>query len=188
MFYILPGNEKTWPIAPKTKNKLMLFDNKNISWKIVVTVVALLVAVGCSKQSDGAASEESDSDASPVASKQMTREIDEMCEEILQSPDKMEAADWIKRFPESSIGTDEDGNEILLAPVVARLTEAGAERVAIEYVKLGQGEFLVSMVVALPKDTASRQKLFAMEPELSLLCQQTPTPDHGQKYLHYSFD
>jgi len=44
------------------------------------------------------------------------------------------------------------------------------------------------MVVELPKDSAARQKCFAMDPELSQLCDQIAVIDRGQKYLHYGFD
>jgi hypothetical protein len=44
------------------------------------------------------------------------------------------------------------------------------------------------MVIVLPTDKAARQKLFAMDPELSQACDQTPVKDYGQKYLHYGFD
>ncbi len=149
-------------------------------------ILTLLVAVSCSKQS--ADSSDSESDVPDVADKKMTSAIDKMAEEALQSPDKMEAADWVKRYPKSQIAEDEEGKPILLAPIVDRLREAGAQRIIIQTVKIGQGEFLEGMVVVLPSDAAARKKLFAMDPELSQLCQQTHVIDRGQKYLHYTFD
>ena len=155
---------------------------------IAAALLTLMVAVGCSKPSSDATETAADSGAPEVAGKKMTAEIDKMAEQVLQSADKMEAADWLKRYPKSQIGADEEGQPILLAPVVARLQEAGAQRIVIETAKIGQGEFLVSMVVVLPADTAARQRLFAMDAQLSQLCQQAPVKDRGQKYLHYSFD
>lgn len=157
-------------------------------WKIPTALLALLVAIGCSKQSTDSPSTESDAEAAPVASKKMTSDIDKMCQEILQSSDKREAADWVKRYPKSSVGEDEEGRPIPLASLVARFRDAGADRIVIECAKIGQGEFLVGVVVVLPTDAPARQKLFAIDPELSQLCQQTPVKDYGQKYLHYSFD
>jgi hypothetical protein len=160
---------------------------KPIYKNTVAALLALLMAVGCSKQS--AESEAAtDSDVPEVAGKKMTAEIDKMAEEVLQSSDKMEAADWLKRYPKSQIGEDEDGRPILLAPVVARLSQAGAQRIVIQFTKLGQAELLTAMVVVLPRDSAARQKIFAMETELSQLCQQMQVADRGQKYLHYGFD
>src|SRR5688572_4102213 len=158
------------------------------SLKIAASFLALLLAVGCSKQSSSEDSTESDDESSPVAGRKMTSDIDKMCEDILQSSDIMEASEWLKRYPQSSIGENEDGREMLLSPVVSRLREAGAKRIVIDYAKIGQGEFLVALLVVLPSDEAARQKLFAMDPMLSQLCDQTPVIDRGQKYLHYSFD
>jgi urease accessory protein UreF len=153
----------------------------------LAALVALLVAVGCSKQSSDS-SEAADSEVPEVADKKMTKAIDKMAEEVLQDTDKMEAADWLKRYPKSEIGQDEEGRPILLAAIVARLNQAGAQRIVIQFVKLGQAELLTAMVVVLPTDSAARQKIFAMEAELSQLCDQTQVTDRGQKYLHYGFD
>ena len=161
---------------------------KTTHLKILTTLILLLGVIGCSKQSPEAEATKPDDEAPEVGSREMAAGVDKMCEEVLQSADKLEAADWLKRYPKSAVGEDEDGRPVLLAPVVARLREAGAQRVVIEFVKLGQAELLVSLIVVLPADAPARQKLFALEPELSQLCQQTPMKDYGQKYLHYSFD
>ncbi len=155
---------------------------------VATALLALFIVGGCGKPSSAPPETAADSDTPEVAGKKMTTEIDKMAEEVLQSEDKVEAADWLKRYPKSEIGEDEDGRPVLLAPVVARLREAGAQRIVIETARIGQGEFLVSMVVVLPADAAARQKLFAMDAQLSQLCQQTQVIDRGQKYLHYSFD
>jgi hypothetical protein len=118
----------------------------------------------------------------------MIKETDEMVEEILKGTDKMEAADWLKRYPQSAIGENEEGQALLLAPIVASVKQAGAKRVVIEYAQLGQAQFLGGMIVVLPTEAPARQKLFALEPKLSELCQQTPVIDRGQKYLYYSFE
>ena len=155
---------------------------------MVAAFFALLLALGCSKQSSDSSEAAAESEVPAVADKKMTVEIDKMAEEVLQSTDKMKAADWLKRYPKSQISDDEEGRPILLASLVARLREAGAPRIVIDTATIGQGHVLVGMVVVLPTDAAARQKLFAMDPELSQLCEQTPVTDRGQKYLHYSFD
>jgi outer membrane murein-binding lipoprotein Lpp len=161
---------------------------KTTTLRITALLLAVLGIAGCSKQSSDSASDSAEIEAPEFASKKMVLDTDKMAEDVLQSANKMEAADWLKRYPKSQIGDDEEGRPILLSAIVARLNQAGAQRVVVEYVKLGQGELLAAMVVVLPTEPASRQKLFAMEPELSQLCDQTPVTDRGQKYLHYSFD
>lgn len=151
-------------------------------------LVVLSVAIGCSNPAAMPDAAESEGQSDSVVSGATGNEIDRMCEEILRSPDAVPADEWLKRYPMSSIGEDEDGNPILLSPLVARLRDAGAEEVAIESAKFGGGEFLVSMIAELPTDAEARRRLFAIEPELSALCAQTPAADTGQQYLHYSFD
>jgi hypothetical protein len=75
-----------------------------------------------------------------------------------------------------------------MAPIVERLYQAGADKVVIEYGKIGQGDVLVALIVVMPKDPAARQKVIALDPELSQLQQQRPTKEFGQKYLYYSID
>jgi hypothetical protein len=154
----------------------------------LIALFVLLMAVGCSKKSADTSNAADESENPEVAGKKMTKETDEMVEEILKGTDKMEAADWLKKYPRSAIGENEEGQDLLLAPIVASLKQAGAKRVVIEYVTLGQAQLLAAMVVVLPTDPPARQKLFALEPKLSELCQQTPVIDRGQKYLYYSFD
>jgi hypothetical protein len=161
---------------------------KSTCQTLVAAFFALLLALGCSKQSSDSSEAATESEAPEIADKKMTEEIDKIAEGVLQSTDKMEAADWLKRYPKSQITEDEEGHPILLASLVARLREAGAPRIVIDTASFGQGHFLVGMVVVLPTDAAARKKLFAMDMELSQLCEQIRVEDKGQKYLHYSFD
>jgi hypothetical protein len=154
---------------------------------LVAAFFALLLALGCSKQSSDSSEAATESEVPEVADKKMIEEIDKMAEEVLKSTDKMEAADWLKRYPKSQID-DENGRPILMASLVTRLREAGAPRIVIDTASFGQGHFLAGMVVVLPTDAAARKKLFVMDTELSQLCEQTRVEDKGQKYLHYSFD
>lgn len=161
---------------------------KSAHQALIAAFFALLLAVGCSKPSSDSSEAGTEAEVPEVADKKMTVEIDKMAEEVLKSADKMEAADWLKRYPKSQITEDEEGRPILLASLVARLREAGATRIVIDTATIGQGHFLVGMVVVLPTDSAARQKLFAMDTELSQLFEQIRVEDKGQKYLHYSFD
>jgi len=162
-------------------------DNTKMKISSIFSIaLALLLPFGCSKSASDS-STASDTEAPEVADKKMTSEIDKMCEEILQSPDKMEARDWIKQYPKSVIGKEQETQKSV-ALVAGRFYDAGVSRVIIQYTRIGQGVFLTAMVVELPKDSAARQKCFAMEPELSQICDQTAVTDRGQKYLHYGFD
>jgi len=157
-------------------------------WKIVApAVIASLLAVGCSKKSSDF-SEAADADVPEVADSNMTAEIDNMAEAILQSADKMEAADWLTQHPTSHMGGDANGQPIRLAPIVSRLRDAGAQRIVINTAKIGQREFPAGMVIVLPSDAGPRRKVFKMDAQLSQACQQPPVIDRGQKYLHYGFD
>jgi hypothetical protein len=159
---------------------------------VAFSLLTLLVAVGCPEQSPDSPLTESDSEKPSVAGKQKSSEDDKRCEEILKSPNIMEARDWLKRYPKglfSSHALDpDDPNGTPLAPVVARLVDAGAKPIVIHYGMLGKGQVLLGVVVGLPADPDARQKIFAMEPELSQLCQQRSTKDYGQKYLYYSME
>jgi hypothetical protein len=122
----------------------------------------------------------------------LASEDDKRCEEILKTPDIMESGDWLKRYPKSlfsSHAISEDAqNGTPLAPVVARLTAAGAPRVVIHYGAFGQGQVLRAVIIVLPADPAARQKVFAMDTELGQLCEQQRAKDYGQKYLYYTME
>ena len=180
-----PARESLYLGRSTVSNSRMAFDQtmkpKSRSGKTCIALIDLLGAIGCSKTA-------AESDPPEITEKKMIADIDIMAEEVLQSAEKMEAADWLKRFPQSSFGVNEQGQDLLLAPVVAKLKQAGAQRVVIEYAMLGQAHVLASMVVLLPKDPTARQKLFEIDKQLAPLCEETPVADKGQKYLHYSFD
>jgi hypothetical protein len=158
--------------------------------RITTALVTLFIAVGCSKQSAVPAPQESGSQQSSGESKELASGDDKRCEEILNSPDIMEARDWITRYPKSlfsSHAIDPDNpNGTPLAPVITHLSDAGAQRVVIHYGAMGKGQVFLGLVVVLPSDTAARQKLFALDPELSQLTEQKRAVDYGQKYLYYS--
>ena len=161
---------------------------KSTRQTLIAAFFALLLTLGCSKQSSDSSEAAAESEVPEVADKKMIEEIDKMAEDVLKSTDKMEAADWLKRYPKSQITDDETGHPILMASLVTRLREAGAPRIVIDTASFGQGHFLVGMVVVLPTDAAARKKLFVIDTELSQLCEQIRVEDKGQKYLHYGFD
>ena len=153
--------------------------SKTTHLRVIVTLLTLLIAAGCSKKS-------SDS------SKEAALEDDDVCEEILKSPDIMEASDWISRYPKSLFSSnaldEDDPNGTPLAPVVARLSDAGAQRVVIHYATLGKGKILLGVVVVLPTDPLAREKLFVIGSELCQIEGLREAKDCGQKYLYFSLE
>jgi hypothetical protein len=102
----------------------------------------------------------------------------------------MEARDWLTRYPKGLFSShalnENDPNGTPLASVVERLSAAGAQRIVVHYGALGKGQFFLGLVVVLPADATARQKIFALDPELSQLTEQRRAVDSGQKYLYYS--
>ena len=160
---------------------------KTMHLNIGLTLLVLFAAVGCSKQSSDSA--DSDSEQSPTASKGVAADDDKRAEEILKSRDIIEARDWVRRYPKSLFSPhaiDEDAaGGTPLGPVVERLFTAGAQRVVVHH---ANSAILLGVVVVLPTDATARTKIFAIEPELSQLCQQRQAKDYGQKYLYYTPD
>lgn len=145
---------------------------------IASVLLILLFALGCSDQSSEAPSGQSASS-----------DDDARAAEILDSSDIMEARDWVRTYPKSlfsddAIEEDAEGGTPL-GPIVERLFAAGAQRVVVHH---ANKKFYLGLVVVLPTDSAARQKIFAMDRELSQLCQQREARDSGQKYLYYTPD
>ena len=148
--------------------------------KVAPALLTLLLALGCSKQSSDGTSARSESADLSSAAKQAAAQDDALAEQIIKSPNIMEARDWVKRYPKSAFG--KEGTPF--APIVERLTAAGAQRVVVQHF---QSSVLLGVVVVLPADTAARQAVFTLEPELSQLALQRQAKDCAQKYLYYSF-
>jgi len=112
---------------------------------------------------------------------------DERAQKLLKSPDIIDASKWLRKYPQGKFSSHsidpDDPHGTPLAPVVARLTEAGAKRLVVHH---GDGVFFVGLVVVLPIDAKARKKIFEIEPELSQICNQRVQKDYGQKYLYYS--
>ncbi len=91
-----------------------------------------------------------------------------------------DARDWAKRNPKTFVGGG------TLETILSSLSEAGAQRINILPVASQRfGDFLV--IVALPSDPASRQKIFASDARLREVSGMKKTEDAGQKYLLYPF-
>lgn len=120
-------------------------------------------------------------------SKAYAAEEDKRAQKILKSSDIMEAKDWLALYPKglfSSNALDEDDFDgTPLAPVVDRLTKAGAARLVVHH---AHRKLFLGLVVVLPDDAKARKKIFIIEQELSQVCLQREAEDCGQKYLYYS--
>ncbi len=121
------------------------------------------------------------------ATKKYAAAEDKRAQEILNSPDIMEASEWLRKYPQGQFSSHaldpNDPHGTPLGPVVARLAEAGAQRLVVHH---GNGKFFLGLVVVLPTDAEARKRIFEIEPELSQLCIQRVQRDYGQKYLYYS--
>ena len=148
-----------------------------------LAIIPLLLLLGCSKQTPADSAKDTSAPATP--SKRPVAEADKKPDEIAHSPTAKEARAWLKENPKAVFSTAGLEGNVLLAPTVARLYQAGAQRVFIQSTSSG---LLTDMVVLLPVGAPARQKLFALDAELSPLREQTPAKDTGQKYFHYSFE
>lgn len=113
---------------------------------------------------------------------------DERVAEILADQDTMDASDWLKRYPKGPFSSSDarNPNEPYgppLAPVVARLTKAGAKQLLVHH---GDGIFFLGLIVVLPSGAKARHRIFELERELSSICNQAVQKDYGQKYLYYA--
>jgi len=148
--------------------------------KSLASLLVLMLFAGCSDSSVG--------DQTPTLTpEQIAAETDRVCQEILKSSNNMVADSWLKRQPKTTLRKDAQGEPLYLSHVATKLKLAGASRVVVEYSGLNRDAVILSLVVVLPSDPGRRQNVFALEPELSSLCGQTPVSDLGQKYLNYRF-
>ena len=107
---------------------------------------------------------------------------------ILADQDTMDASDWLKRYPKGRFSSHDSRNPDepygpLLAPIVARLTKAGAKQLLAHH---GDGIFFLGLIVVLPSAAKARHRIFELERELSSICNQAVQKDYGQKYLYYA--
>src|ERR1043166_4899448 len=115
-------------------------------------------------------------------------EEDERVAAILANEDTMDASDWLKRYPKGRFSSHDSRNPDepygpQLAPIVARLTKAGAKQLLVHH---GDRTFFLGLIVVLPSSAKARVRIFELERELSSICNQAVQKDHGQKYLYYS--
>jgi hypothetical protein len=112
---------------------------------------------------------------------------DERVSKVLASSEVIDASDWLKLYPKGPFSSHtldpDDPNGTPLAPVVARLKKAGAERLVVHH---GDRVFFVGLIVVLPTGAKARKRLFEIERELSQICNQQIQKDYGQKFLYYS--
>ena len=114
-------------------------------------------------------------------------EEDEMVAEILASEDTMDASDWLRLYPNGPFSSrdarnPDEPNGITLAPIVTRLSKAGAKQLLVHH---GDRTSFVGLIVVLPSSANARERLFKVERELSQICNQPVQKDYGQKYLYY---
>ena len=157
---------------------------KNEIRKLLIgTLMAVLsLAGGCGKQSSEAA-KGGDSDEQSQGS--LETRVDKHGEEIMASTAKAEARVWMKQ--RSHIFFKAEPKEV--AQFVEDFYSAGATQVLIAEIEEHEGtQYGEALLVVLPKDKASRQKLFLVGEKADTAFQNDPVSEKGQKYLYYSLD
>ena len=145
-------------------------------------IIALALAGGCTKSSSTTATASGGSGGQPKGS---TADIDKHGEEIMASPTKAEAREWMKQ--PKHVFFKEDPK--VVAQFVEEFYQAGAVQVFIGDVEDHDGtQYGGSLLVVLPKDSAARAKVFQVEERACTQFQDDPVSDQGQKYLMNSFD
>jgi len=115
----------------------------------------------------------------------MAEKVDEHAEAALAAPNKAEARQWL--MPPGHVFFKADKQQI--TQLVKDFYAAGAAQVFFaEIAKDNDKEIADSMIVVLPKDSATRAKIFPVGERADGMFDNDPTPDSGQKYLYYGLD
>ena len=111
--------------------------------------------------------------------------IEKHCEEVIASPAKAEAREWLNQRAHGFFMTDRRD----VAGFVEEFYNAGAKQVLIGDIEEDQSAQLgQSILVVLPKEASARAKLFEIGSRAEDAFQCDHVSDKGQKYLYYSLD
>jgi hypothetical protein len=135
----------------------------------------LALSASCGKQPTA-------NDASGAQGSAETR-MEKHGDDIMASPDKQEARQWLKNPNHLFFKAD--------AKVVSQFVEdfynAGATQVLFADIDNEQGvQYCGSILVVLPSDNAAREKLFEVGMRADICFGEDPVIDDGQKYLYYT--
>jgi len=123
--------------------------------------------------------------SAPSESRTTAEKVDKHVEAALAAPNKAEARQWLK--PPGHVFFKADKQQV--AQLVEDFYAAGAAQVFfIEIARDNDREIADSMIVVLPKDSATRAKVFSVGERADGMFDNDPTPDSGQKYLYYGLD
>ena len=119
--------------------------------------------------------------------KQIAKEIDAECEEMLKGDDFAEARAWCDPKNANHVGFEMSTKDML--KLANDLYAAGATKVYVaDIIELGAKKTSATMVVQLPKDPNARAKVLAREKEFEESEGGEGSPDVGQKYLLMTLD
>ena len=144
-------------------------------------LLASTLLLGCSRQSPDSDSTASKTQLIP-GTRMTVADVNGLCDQLLTHPNHAEARDWVKRHPQSVFSAEDKST---VAAVAQKLYDAGASQVVIEFGKSDGSEIPLMLTVFLPTDKEARQKIFALNPELSRLRHQAEMKDYGQKCLSF---
>ena len=146
----------------------------------VYALAACALMAGCGKDNSTSTSDDSNESGDSL----ITR-IDKHGEEILASSTKAEARHWMKR--PAHIFFRADPKQV--GKFVEEFYGRGAKQVLIGDIEVHDGtEYGESLLVVLPKDAATRAKIFEVNTRAESAFENDEVSDKGQKYLYYSLD
>jgi hypothetical protein len=152
---------------------------KFISSMAGVTLIALILASGCSKRSFPS------SEGGGSSGEQTISKVDQHGDEVMASDKKAEARAWMKQ--PKHVFFKADAKQV--GQFVEDFYSAGATQVFIADIEEEEGsQYGEALLVVLPKEKDARAKLFDIGARADAAYQNDPTTDKGQKYLYYSLD
>ena len=123
--------------------------------------------------------------SAPSENQTMAEKVDKHVEAALAAPNKAEAHSGLMSPGHVFFKADKQQ----VTQLVEDFYAAGAAQVFFtEIAKDNDKEIADSMVVVLPKDSATRAKIFPVGERADGMFNNDPTPDSGQKYLYYGLD
>jgi hypothetical protein len=142
--------------------------------------MALLLSVlsACGKESTSA-----DTNIHDGSHDSAEMRMDKHGEEIMASPTKQEARQWLKGSKHLFFKSDSK----TVGQFVEDFYNAGAKQVLIADLEEHEGnQYAGSILVVLPDEDSAREKVFDVGMRADIVFGQDPVIDRGQKYLYYT--
>jgi hypothetical protein len=146
----------------------------------LIFACVLAGSLACGKTTGEVTETGSDPDAAEQA-----RADDQTAREELAEPSKAEAREWLRDSSHILF----EGSRPRVSGLIDDLYDNGAVKVYFTGIeRLFDSDVTATIVVELPDDKSSRQKVFAVEAAFQTEAGEQPAPDVGQKYLRILLD